>query len=54
MNIRLRVLPLLGLLALTAHATDQPLVVVEDRGGTSALPYYQALDLQPQASRLSP
>ena len=50
MNIRLCVLPLLGLLALTAHAADQPLVVVEDRGGASALPYYQALDLQPQAS----
>jgi len=26
-----------------------PLIVVEDRGGVSALPYYQALDLQPHA-----
>jgi integrating conjugative element protein (TIGR03765 family) len=39
---------LLGLLTLAAHAADQPLIVVEDRGGVSALPYYQALDLQPQ------
>tara|TARA_R110001599_G_scaffold69051_4_gene194496 strand:+ start:16265 stop:16798 length:534 start_codon:yes stop_codon:yes gene_type:complete len=51
MNIRLCVLPLLGLLALTAHAADQTLVVVEDRGGASALPYYQALDLQPRNPR---
>ncbi|MFJ5483743.1 integrating conjugative element protein [Pectobacterium actinidiae] len=29
------------------HATE-PLIVVEDRGGASALPYYQALDLQPR------
>ncbi|PAU86032.1 integrating conjugative element protein [Pseudomonas sp. WN033] len=27
-----------------------PLVVVEDRGGTSALPYYEALNLQPRSS----
>ena len=51
MNIRLRVLPLLALLALTAHAADQTLVVVEDRGGASALPYYQALNLQPRNPR---
>ncbi|MQT88084.1 integrating conjugative element protein [Pseudomonas nabeulensis] len=28
----------------------EPLIVVEDRGGTSALPYYEALDLQPRNS----
>jgi len=40
-------LPLISLLALCAQAADQPLIVVEDRGGVSALPYYQALNLQP-------
>ncbi|HEJ2802195.1 TPA: integrating conjugative element protein [Pseudomonas aeruginosa] len=28
----------------------EPLIVVEDRGGTSALPYYEALNLQPRAN----
>jgi hypothetical protein len=28
--------------------------VVEDRGGTSALPYYEALNLQPRARRAGP
>ena len=32
-----------------AHAT-QSLIVVEDRGGASALPYYEALNLQPRAN----
>lgn len=47
-------LSLLGLLVLLAtvplasHA-GEPLVVVEDRGGTSALPYYEALNLQPRS-----
>ena len=27
---------------------SEPLIVVEDRGGASALPYYEALDLQPR------
>ena len=47
-----RVLPLLlGMLPLSAQTADQSLIVVEDRGGVSALPYYQALDLQPKESR---
>ena len=50
---------LIGLLPLVsvpaAFAQTPPLIVVEDRGGTSALPYYQALDLQPRTgSRPSP
>ncbi|MEL7551441.1 integrating conjugative element protein [Pseudomonas protegens] len=46
-------LPLPGLLVLLtavslgSHASE-PLIVVEDRGGTSALPYYEALNLQPR------
>jgi integrating conjugative element protein (TIGR03765 family) len=40
----------LSLLALTVYAADQPLIVVEDRGGVSALPYYQSLDPQPDSS----
>ncbi len=28
-------------------AQSQPLIVVEDHGGISALPFYQALDLPP-------
>lgn len=51
MKRRLRALPLLPLLALSAHAADQALVIVEDQGGVSALPYYQALDLPPQGAR---
>ena len=43
----------MGLLSLAATpavlAQSPPLIVVEDRGGVSALPYYQALDLQPRA-----
>ncbi len=37
---------------LPAQAASPPLVVVEDRGGTSALPYYQALN--PQAREDAP
>lgn len=40
---------LLSPLTLAVHAADQPLIVVEDRGGTSALPYYQSLDPQPDS-----
>lgn len=39
----------LGLLLASStavQATAEPLIVVEDRGGTSALPYYQALSPQ--------
>lgn len=50
---------LIGLLPLVsvpaAFAQSPPLIVVEDHGGASALPYYQALDLQPRTgSRSSP
>lgn len=43
-----------GLLVLLAgmplsSGAGEPLIVVEDRGGTSALPYYDALNLQPRA-----
>ena len=40
---------LLAGLPLAAHA-GEPLIVVEDRGGASALPYYEALNLQPRAN----
>ena len=42
-------LVLLAALPLASRAGDQ-LIVVEDRGGTSALPYYEALNLQPRAN----
>ncbi|MBO9356026.1 integrating conjugative element protein [Bordetella petrii] len=48
-------LPLWGLLVslaglpLAVHA-GEPLIVVEDRGGTSALPYYEVLNLQPRGN----
>ena len=32
-----------------ASLAGEPLIVVEDRGGASALPYYEALNLQPRA-----
>ncbi len=50
MRLPLYALPLLGLLTLSAQAADQPLIVVEDRGGVSAIPYYEALNLPPGAS----
>ena len=42
-------LVLLAGLPLTLHA-GEPLIVVEDHGDTSALPYYEALSLQPRAN----
>ena len=36
---------LLGMASLTVSADNTQLIIVEDRGGVSALPYYQALDL---------
>ncbi|EER59585.1 conserved hypothetical protein, partial [Acidovorax delafieldii 2AN] len=42
-------LVLLASMPLTSRA-GEPLIVVEDRGGTSALPYYEALNLQPRAN----
>lgn len=48
----LHLLPLLLSMApLPAETADQALIVVDDRGGVSALPYYQALDLQPKDPR---
>ncbi|CCN17671.1 integrating conjugative element protein [Bordetella bronchiseptica] len=43
---------LFGLLAglPLASRAGEPLIVVEDRGGTSALPYYEALNLQPRVN----
>lgn len=38
---------LLGIMSLSASADNTPLIVVEDRGGVSTLPYYQAMDLPP-------
>lgn len=35
---------------ISAVRATPPLIVVEDRGGASALPYYEALDLQPRAT----
>ena len=43
-------LALLTGLPLASHASE-PLIVVEDRGGTSALRYYEALNLQPRAAK---
>jgi integrating conjugative element protein (TIGR03765 family) len=40
--------------SLSALAAPSSLVVVEDRGGVSALPYYQALNLQPRVLSEAP
>lgn len=45
---------LLGMASLMASADDTQLIVVEDRGGVSALPYYQALDLPPMDAPVRP
>jgi len=42
----LALLPATAALAQTNAPTSAPLIVVEDRGGVSALPYYQALNPQ--------
>ena len=42
----IRGLPALCALAVLPVPAAEPLIVVEDRGGTSALPYYEALNLQ--------
>ncbi|MGB3288577.1 MAG: integrating conjugative element protein [Burkholderiaceae bacterium] len=36
----------------SALQAAEPLIVVEDRGGNSALPYYEALNLQPRGNRI--
>lgn len=37
-------------IAVTAFPTRPPLIVVDDRGGPSPLPYYEALNPQPEAA----
>lgn len=37
-----------------AFAQSPPLMVVEDQGGVSALPYYHTLDLPPRQGQLAP
>ena len=44
-------LAVLGTAVFGISAADEPLIVVEDKGGVSALPYYRALNLQPSASQ---
>lgn len=44
----------LSLAWLPVTAQADTLIVVEDRGGASALPYYEALNLQPRADATSP
>lgn len=46
-------LTLLAGMPLASHA-GEPLIVVEDLGGTSALPYYEALNLQPRSDVARP
>lgn len=48
MNIARRpfITALLILLSLPASSTNPPLIVVDDQGGASALPYYRALNFQ--------
>lgn len=41
---------MLATVPMSAVRATPPLIVVEDRGGASALPYYEALDLQPRAT----
>ncbi len=56
MNIctRLIVCVLSSLSTLPTLGAPSALIVVEDRGGVSALPYYQTLNLQPNATRDTP
>jgi len=48
-----RIVPVLVLLleSTASIASDPPLIVVEDSGGASALPYYRALKLQSQPAQ---
>jgi integrating conjugative element protein (TIGR03765 family) len=50
------ILPLALLTVFPAHAqkTATPLIVVEDRGGKSALPYYQDIQPRPPEKSVSP
>lgn len=55
MKARLYVLTFLCMSVLCTQAADQRLIVAEDRGGASALPYYETLNLQPRdPDRASP
>jgi integrating conjugative element protein (TIGR03765 family) len=49
-----RIATAIGLLAVIAAHAAEPLIVVEDRGGDSALPYYQALNPQSARTDVSP
>jgi len=51
MKITLAVLSMM--IAPVLHA-GEPLIVVQDLGGASALPYYEALNLQPRTNAQSP
>ncbi|HBM67065.1 MULTISPECIES: integrating conjugative element protein [Pseudomonas] len=44
----------LSLPGLSVTAQAEALIVVEDQGGASALPYYEALNLQPRSDMASP
>ena len=44
---------MLATVPMSAVRATPPLIVVEDRGGASALPYYEALDLQPRQGIVS-
>lgn len=50
----LRVFTSLLIICWVAGASAGKLIVVEDRGGTSALPYYQDLEPEPSAGSSSP
>ena len=47
-TLRLYISCILTFSAFSVLAGPHTLIVVEDRGGVSALPYYEVLDLQPQ------
>lgn len=49
LTLHILALGLLPAAAVSAQSTPTPLIVVEDHGGASALPYYQALHLLPDA-----
>ena len=58
-NIRTNIRPIVlgalcALLELSAGAAPASPIVVEDRGGVSALPYYQTLNLQPRTPEEAP
>lgn len=54
MNALLVFVACLSLLWLPVLAQADALIIVDDRGGASALPYYEALNLQPRAEVSAP